>query len=65
MIIQLFRRILKLDENDRKIEEIKSKTSSQIDRTTLVLKEAGKLRNVMVRKTTTYYLGKSLGVIIK
>lgn len=65
MIIQLFRRILKLDENDKKIEEIKSKANRQIEHTTFILKEAGKLRNVMVKKTTTYYLGKSLGVIIK
>lgn len=63
MIYELLRKLLKLEENDKEIESLQKKAYKEIGQTTLTLKKAGVLHEIMVKKTTTFYIGKAMGAI--
>lgn len=55
--------MLKLDENDREIEEIKDHAQKVIEEATIVIRIAGQMQQRLVKKTTTYYIAKAMGAI--
>lgn len=63
MIYKLIRSVLKLDENDREIEEIKDHAQKVIEEATIVIRIAGQMQQRLVKKTTTYYIAKAMGAI--
>lgn len=63
MIETFFRNLARLDENDRKVDEINRRIGMRTAHTTVLLEKAGKLQEILVQKTTTYYIGKAIGVI--
>lgn len=62
-MMTLIRKLLKLDQNDQEIAQIQDRALSQIDQATAIMKRAGRMREIMIRKTTTYYIARAMGVI--
>lgn len=63
-IIESFiRSLIGLDENDRRVDAVHQRMQLRTERTKMLLERAGKLQEILVRKTTTYYIGKAMGVI--
>lgn len=58
-----FARILRLNETDTQVAQIKQDTLTKLDETASVVKKAGDLQAKVLKKTTTYYIGKGLGVV--
>lgn len=55
--------MLKLDQNDRQIEAIQERAMDKITEATVVLQVAGKMQQMLVKRTTTYYIAKATGAI--
>lgn len=63
MIAKVIRRLLKLDENDREIDRIHKNAHKKIEECSAVLKKAGEMDRKIMKKTTTFYVAKALGVL--
>lgn len=56
-------KLSKTRETDEKVNAIKQDTINKINQTTKSVKQAGELQNLVMKKTTTYYIGKAMGAI--
>lgn len=54
---------LKMEDSEQAVTEVKRETNSQISQTKKTLKKAGNLQQKVMMKTTTYYIGRSMGVV--
>lgn len=63
MITNFLRKILHLDENDEEIIKIQNKADEEIKQTVARMKRAGKLQEVVIKKTSNYFIFKAMGGI--
>lgn len=56
-------KLIKTRETDEKVDAIKKDTINQISQTTKSVQKVGELQNLVLKKTTTYYIGKAMGAI--
>jgi hypothetical protein len=54
---------LNLKESEQQVEDVKQDAIKQVEEVKVSLHKAGKLQKQVMKKTTTYYLGKAAGVI--
>ena len=54
---------LGLTQSDVYVAHIKENAQNKVDEMTEVLKEQSELQRLVIKKTTTYYIGKAAGVI--
>lgn len=54
-------KLVGITDNDARVEAIKQDTQNKIDATTRVVQQAGQLQSLVMKKTTTYYIGKAMG----
>lgn len=55
--------LLGLPQSEKAVGEIKENATKQVNDVTESLKKQGKLQNLVIQRTTTYYIGKAAGVI--
>lgn len=63
MLNQIFSKLLKLEQNDAKVQKIKDEAINKVNSTTAVLEKQGQLQRIVIMKTTTFYLAQALGVL--
>ena len=63
MCNKLVSKLLGLDHKEAQIAQIKADTQNSIDKVTAVLKRQGKLQEIVIQKTTTFYLAQAIGII--
>lgn len=56
-------RVFHFAETEKQVTTIKQHTLSKLDETAEVVKKAGDLQAQVLKKTTTYYIGKGLGIV--
>lgn len=56
-------RRLGLEKSDQDVADIKKNAIDKVSAVTVTLKKQGELQNQVIKKTTTYYLGKAAGII--
>ena len=54
---------LKMEDSEQAVIDVKKETNDKVKETKKTLKKAGNLQQKVMQKTTTYYLGKGMGVI--
>ena len=54
---------LHLESSEKEVNVIKDDANNKVEEVRITLEQAGKLQTKVLRKTTTYYLGKAAGVI--
>lgn len=59
--MQLIQHLLKMQQVEDEVCQIKNKSIEKINNTTDILKEAGRLQSKVLQRTTTYYIGKAVG----
>lgn len=52
-----------IKDTDEQVEAIKQQAVDKVDQTTASLKRVGELQQQVMKRTTTYYLGKAMGGI--
>lgn len=62
-MLNLVCRLLRLDKNEAKVEALKDKTRVEMQKVVAVLRKNGKLQEVLIEKTTTFYLAQAMGVL--
>jgi len=54
---------LGLEASEEAVADIKKKASERVAEVTKSLKKQGDLQNLVIQRTTTYYIGKAIGAI--
>lgn len=62
-IIKALDRILGLEKSEAKVQKVKDNAIVKMDEVTTTLEKAGKLQRQIMRRTTTYYIGRAIGSI--
>lgn len=57
--------LLGVNKTNKKIEEIRQDTSDKITEAATSMKKAQTLQTKILQKTTTYYIGRAMGNIVK
>lgn len=60
---RLFDKLLHMQSTEQKVNIIKQSTDFKVQEVSITLKKAGRLQNLVVKKTTTYYFAKALGIL--
>ena len=56
-------KLLKLEQSEQHVTNIKKKAIDKVDNVTVILHRAGVLQQRVMKKTTTFYIGKAIGTI--
>ena len=62
-ICGLIDKLLHLQKYEDRVTSIKQDAHKKVDKVTRTLQKSGKLQNQILRKTTTYYIGRAAGVV--
>lgn len=62
-LISWIEKALKTDIADEKLSVIKEENARKIDETTAIIKKTGQLQKVVMKRTTTYYIGRGIGAV--
>lgn len=59
----LLDKLLKLNESEEQVSQIKQIAIDKVEETTKSLRKAGRLQRTVMNKTTTYYIARASGVL--
>lgn len=62
-LVKWIDKVLGITTSEEIVSGLKTDAIQKVDEATSTMKKAGELQRLVIKKTTTYYLAKSMGVI--
>jgi len=63
MIVNIFRKALRIEAADKKVDIVKRRFARKMNEAVVELEKAGRVNRSVMKKTTTFYLCKAVGAI--
>lgn len=62
-IVKYFDRLLNIESSEKEVAGIKKQATDKVEEVKKTMKRAGVLQGQVMRRTTTYYIGRAMGGI--